>query len=321
MVRALIVGSGGQDGRILWDQLQEKGYVLLGLSRSETRTHGCEWNNFVDVRNAAQVSDAVARFQPDQIYYLAAHHHSSQDFRSRSDEVWQASWETHVAGFAHFLEAVRITGAPARIFYASSSRVFGVPSISPQNESTPISPSCIYGVTKAIGMTLARYFREKHGVQVSCGILYNHESPLRNHDFLSQKVVRTLLNIKQGKSSHLEVGDLEACVDWGFAPDFTRAMQLILAAPQADDFLIATGQTHSVREMIETAAACLGMEWKSIVRENPSLLQRPTLPLCGHATHLRTVTGWKPEVTFAGMVRILVEATEVDTNLHVAARA
>jgi GDPmannose 4,6-dehydratase len=307
-MRALIVGARGQDGRILSEQLAERGYEILGLSRTEATSLPGPTRPAVELRDESQVLRLVQEFRPDQIYFLAAHHHNSQDPASQHSANWNSSWEIHVEAFRNVLESVRVAGIPARIFYASSSRVFGNPTTSPQTEATPLQPTCVYGITKATGMMLARHFREAYGIWVSCGILYNHESPLRGAGFLSQKVVRGLAAIKRGSQTQLEIGNLEAPVDWGFAPDYTRAMRLILEAQEPDDFVVATGATHSVRELIEIVAGCLNIEWQKVVVENPSVLRRPALPLCGNASHLKSRTGWRPEQTFEGMIDLMVRA-------------
>jgi GDPmannose 4,6-dehydratase len=308
VVRSLIVGSGGQDGRILWEQLSERGDDLVGLTRSAVQRSGAPPLPAVDIAKPRDVRQLVEDVAPERIYFLAAHHHSSEDRSSQSGEIWNASWQTQVEAFRNFLEAIRITGLPVRIFYASSSRVFGAPDRTPQNEETPIKPNCIYGITKATGMMLARHYRETHGVWASCGILYNHESPLRGDQFLSQRVARGLVAVKEGRLSRLEIGNLEARVDWGGAPDSTRAMRLILEASEPGDFVVATGQTHSVREMIEIAAEALGLSWQDAVVVNPALLKRPPLPLCGDASRLRAATGWTPTQSFEGLVRLMVSA-------------
>jgi GDPmannose 4,6-dehydratase len=309
MSRAVIVGSGGQDGRLLWEQLRERQFSLVGLTRGDVRCHQSRWDaGPVDVLDAAAVRALVDAFQPDQVYYLAAHHHSSQDDRPSEAALWRASWQTHVTGFENFLAAVQQARAPARVFYASSSRIFGEATASPQNEATPFKPSCVYGATKAAAMMVASYYRRAHGVYVSSGILFNHESPLRGAQFVSQRVVDGLVALKLGRSQHLAIGDLDARVDWGYAPDYTRAMQLILAADAPEDFVVASGETHSIRELIALAAEVLGVEWEGRVIENKGILQRGSQELCGDAARLRTVTGWRPSVSFAAMIRILAEA-------------
>jgi GDPmannose 4,6-dehydratase len=307
-VRVLIVGAAGQDGRILWEQLQENGDDLIGMTRKEVQSLPDRSLPAVDLCSERAVRQLVESFAPERIYFLAACHHSSEDHASRNEEIWHASRRVHVEAFRIFLEAIRVTRLATRIFYASSSRVFGNPVSSPQTEETPIRPSCIYGITKAMGMMLARNYRETHDVWASSGILYNHESPLRGHEFLSQRVARGLVAVKEGRETKLEIGNLEARVDWGYAPDYTRAMRLILEAAAPGDFVVATGETHSVRDMIEVAADYLGTEWQRAVVENPALLQRPSLTLCGNASRLHATTGWTPTQTFKGLVRLMVKA-------------
>jgi GDPmannose 4,6-dehydratase len=222
--------------------------------------------------------------------------------------IWQASWAVHVQAFLNFLTAVRECHPAARIFYASSSRVFGQAAVSPQNENTPLRPACVYGVTKAMGMMLADYHRRNHGVFASCGILFNHESPLRGRDFVSRRVVEGLVAVRTGRMKTLQIGDLNARVDWGYAPDYTRAMQLILEADAPDDFVVASGKIHAVREMIEIAAEYLDLQWQGCVVENGQILQRNPQDLCGDASRLRRVTGWQPRTSFREMVQTMVKS-------------
>lgn len=307
MPRALIVGHSGQDGRILWDQLVARGFSLVGISRRQVRTHRAQWGASVDIGDREAVSRLVDGFRPEQIFFLAAHHHSSEQVRDDHIELWRNSWAVHVHAFSHFLESTVSCCPHARVFYASSSRVFGKVACSPQNESTPLRPACAYGVTKASAMLLADYFAREHGLHVSCGILYNHESPLRGAQFVSRRIVDGLLALKRGRAATLEVGTLDARVDWGYAPDYTCAMQLILDKADVGNFVIASGTTHSVREMITIAADYLGVEWQGRVVETAQLLRRDPQQLCGDASNLRKATGWTPSVNFPQLVRILVE--------------
>jgi len=310
--RAIIVGCGGQDGRILWDQLADRDFALVGIGRSSLRTCGTDWAYETRIDDMDGVRRLMGEFHPDQVYYLAAHHHSSQDKALQSSDVWQPSWQVHVQGFIHFLEAVKECCPATRIFYASSSRVFGIPVNSPQTEDTPLRPICVYGISKSTGMMVGDYYRQTHKLHVSSGILYNHESPLRGRQFISQHVAYGMARIKAGLSGKLEIGDLSARADWGYAPDYTRAMQSILGHDCSANFIIASGVSHSVRDIVETAAGLLDLDWKSAVIENPGILQRDPLPLCGDAARLRQATGWEPRTTFVEMVRILVEAAQAE---------
>lgn len=307
MPSALIVGHSGQDGSILWGQLVARNFSLIGISRRQVRTHCAQWNTAVDIGDIEAVRRLLEVFQPDQIYFLAAHHHSSEQDRDDYAELWRNSWSLHVQAFGHFLESTASYCPHARIFYASSSRVFGEVISSPQDERTPLRPVCAYGVTKASAMLLADYFVRVRGLHVSCGILYNHESPLRGAQFVSRRIVDGLLALKRGHISELEVGTLDARVDWGYAPDYTRAMQLILDKADARNFVVASGVTHSVREMIAVAADCLSVEWQGRVVETARLLRRDPQQLCGDASNLRKATGWAPSVNFTQLVGILVD--------------
>jgi GDPmannose 4,6-dehydratase len=311
--RALIVGHTGQDGRILWDQLLARGFAIVGISRRSVRSHELPWNETVDIANPMAVRRVVSEVRPDQIYYLAAHHHSSQQVPEGDTAIWAASLSVHTHGFLHFLEAIKTCHPAARIFYAASSRVFGDVAHSPQSENTPLSPTCVYGITKTLGMTLADYHRRNHSVFACCGILFNHESALRQREFVSQRIVHGLVDIAAGRITTLELGSLEARVDWGYAPDYTRAMQLILEADAPDDFVVASGETHSVGEMVEIAAQYLGVSWRGRVVENAKILRRNPQELRGDPSRLRRVTGWTARTSFHEMVEILARAAHDGT--------
>lgn len=310
MRRALIVGHTGQDGRILWDQLVRGGFSVVGISRSGANAHRATWDELVDISDLAAVMRLMAHYKPDRIFYLAAYHHSSQEDLGDDTDMWSRSLSVHVEAFRHFLHCASVICPRSRIFYASSSRVFGEADGSPQSENTPLRPECMYGITKATAMLLANYYRRVHGVYVSCGILYNHESPLRGEQFVSRRVIDGLVSIACGHSTFLEVGNLDARVDWGYAPDYTRAMQLILEADIPRDFVIASGRTHSVRELIGAAASYLGLSWEKYVFETSGILRRNSQQLCGDSSLLREVTGWTPSIDFNTMIKILVDASK-----------
>jgi GDPmannose 4,6-dehydratase len=308
MNRSLIIGHTGQDGRILFEQLSQRGCSVVGLGKSSVRHQiagGCREDERL---GGMSVKDIVNGFKPDRVYFLAAFHHSSQDIVVNSEEVSRGSWETHVHLFEEILETVSHFKSPPRIFYASSSRIFGDASESPQNESTRWAPKCIYGVTKAAGMLVASHYRDARSMHVSSGILFNHESPLRGAQFVTKRVIEGLVAIKKGRAASLEVGSLAARVDWGYAPDFTRAMQLMLERNSPSDRVVATGLVNSVGDLVKCAADCLGLDWREVVVERGHLLQRPSQDLCGDSSMFRSETGWYPSVTFCEMVRIMVKA-------------
>ena len=306
MPRALIVGHTGQDGQILWGQLADRGFSLAGISRTNVRSTLAGFGAMVDIANGAQVEKFLQSFAPDQIYFLAALHHSSEE-ENDPRNVWSASWSVHVDAFVNFLWASRGLPKPPRIFYASSSRIFGDAKGTPQNETTPLQPLCVYGATKTAAMTVADYFRRVHDVFVSCGILFNHESPLRGPQFVSQRIVDGLAAMKAGLAESLVLGSLDARVDWGYAPDYTVAMQRILDCDAPADFVIASGKTHTIREFVEVAAEILGVDIRGRIIESSNLLTRRSQDLCGDASKLRAATGWSPSCSFKQMVAILSE--------------
>lgn len=308
MSRTLIIGHAGQDGRILWDQLAARGDALIGIGRTDMRTSGAAWASKIDVMDAREMRALVEAFAPTQAYYLAAHHHSSQDAGIQATDIWDRSWAVHVHGFGHLLQAVASAAPECRTFYAASSRVFGRAEVSLVDETTPFRPDDSYGVTKAAGILLADYYRRVHGIFVSCGILFNHESPLRGPQFVTQRVVRGLVAVARGEATRLELGNLDARVDWGYAPDYTRAMQAMLEVSTPADFVVATGATHSVRDLVDVAATHLGIDASNVVVETGTLLKRGAQGLRGNAARLHAATGWVPSVDFRSMVRILIDA-------------
>jgi GDPmannose 4,6-dehydratase len=307
-MRALIVGHCGQDGSYLWEQLRAREAALVGLSRRRHDVVGTAVAVQDDWQSARALRALVQAFEPDHVYYLAACHHSAQQHSEDDAQLWERSFEVHVAQFQRLLDAVVATGLGTRIFYAASSRIFGSTATAPQNEDTPRRPECIYGLTKSMGMMLADFYRRTQGMAISCGILYNHESPRRGSAFVSQRIVEGLVAHKLDGAPALRLGSLSARVDWGYAPDYTLAMQRIVETAQAQDFIIASGATHAVGDWVRVAAEYLDLDWRRCVSEDQSLLRRPSQELCGDITRLRQATGWRSEVSFESMVRLMVDA-------------
>ena len=306
---AFIIGSEGQDGRLLAGLLERQGTGVVGIDQGLLRDGPGLGLAPVDIAEADTVARAVEKARPAEVYYLPAYHHSSQDLPAPDElKLMEKSFEVHVRGLVHFLEAIRRFSPQTRLFYAASSHVFGEPPSSPQDETTPISPVCIYGITKAAGLHCCRYYRASHRVFASVGILYNHESPLRAEKFVPQKIVRAAVRIHGGSRERLVLGDLAARVDWGYAPDTVDAMVRILRQDSADDFVVATGEAHTVEEFAQTAFSLLGLDWRQHVDVKPSILGKPRRNLVGDARKLRTRTGWRPSVSFAEMVHLLVQA-------------
>lgn len=308
MRRTIVVGSGGQDGRLLTAHLEREGSFVLGIERDAVRSTEPLELERVDILAPDQVRTAVEAVRPDEVYYLAAYHQSAEERPPSDLSVFEQSLAVNVQGLLGFLQALKDCAPSARLFYASSCHVFGPGSAAPLTEETPLAPDSPYAISKAAGMASCRCYRERHGLFASSGVMFNHESPLRGPRFLSQKIVRGALEIQAGLRSRLILGDLEARVDWGYAPDFVDAMVRMLRLEAPQDFVIATGELHSVSEFLAAAFGALGLEWRDHVQLDPSLVPRQGLPRWGDSTKLRAATGWAPSVTFEEMVRRLVEA-------------
>jgi GDPmannose 4,6-dehydratase len=251
----------------------------------------------------------MERLKPDECYYLAAFHHSSEDKELESNDslLFERSYAVHVQGLLHFLDAIAHVSPKTKLFYAASSHVFGVPATQPQTELTPLEPTGVYGITKTMGIHCCRYFRRERGVFAAVGILYNHESPRRATKFLSQKIVRGVLAFQKDHSKRVVLGDLAATVDWGYAPDYAEAMTRILAQPVSDEFIVATGQPHTVEDFLRAACESAGVNWRDCVETKPGLLTKKSVLLVGDSGKLQRATGWKPSVSFEQMIRLLME--------------
>jgi GDPmannose 4,6-dehydratase len=310
--RALITGIGGQDGSLLAAFLLDRGYEVHGIARRPAT----EYPDLDELRGRVAVVEAdlldggalrgaLEEARPDEIYNLAA-----PSFVPQSWERPVETAEFAAVGVTSLLEAVRAAAPAARVYQASSSEIFGAPPESPQTEKTPLAPVTPYGVAKAYGHLIARSYRLRYGLFVCSGILYNHESPRRPLTFLPRKVAHGAAAIALGLERELVLGDLEARRDWGYAGDSVRAMWLMLQQDEPADYVIATGHSHSVRELVTLAFEHVGLVWADHVRVDPSLLRgRAELhDLVGDPTRAREQLGWLPEVDFPQLVRLLVDA-------------
>jgi GDPmannose 4,6-dehydratase len=222
--------------------------------------------------------------------------------------LFTQSYAVNVVSLLNFLEAIRQYSPKTRLFYAASSHVFGRPETSPQDENTPINPLGIYAITKVSGLQLCRMYRTVYLVFASVGILYNHESPLRGEQFVSRKIVQGAIRCKKDPTHRLVLGDLAAEVDWGYAPDYVEAMYRIMNLKEADDFIIATGEKHTVEDFVRIAFDTLGLDWREFVMERKKIITRPAVTFMGNPAKLVRKTGWKRSVTFSNMVKLLVES-------------
>lgn len=306
--RAIVVGSDGQDGRLLFDALRREGWSVLGLEPRGVKTHrAAALGGPVNLGDRRAIERLVARFKPDEIYYLAAYNQPAEVRLPDPVEQFERSLPVHVLGPLHFLEAIRTRSPRTRFFYASSCRVFGHPRRR-QDESTPIDPDDVYGITKAGGLFVCRMYRRRWNVFATAGILYNHESPLRAPRYVSRRIVSGLLDVKRGRSRRLVLGDLKARCDWGYAPEFVDAMRRLLAHDRPGDFVIATGRSRTVLDFAKAAARELGLDWRRCVAEDRSLLPEPSSAWAGNPAKLQHATGWRPRTGLREMIRILIGA-------------
>ena len=305
MSKTIIFGSNGQDGRCLSELLLARGDEVIGISRASG----------IDLLNQESVANLIKATKPDEIYYLAAFHHSSEQKTESEVSLWNQSIQTHLTAPSILLECVRLHSPQTRIFYASSSLVFGVGN-GVLAESSPFSPDSPYAITKAAGMAMCQYYREKHQVFVSVGILFNHESEFRATKFLSKKIASTIAAIQKGTATRLELGNLSAQVDWGYARDYVEAMTRILKLPTPENFVISSGKLHSVKQFVEIAFKMAGMESQQYVVENASLLHRNIPPRFGDYSKLHTMTGWTPTTSFDKLIQILLKSEGVNLASH-----
>jgi GDPmannose 4,6-dehydratase len=313
MRRALITGAAGQDGSLLTELLLERGYEVYGVVRRATSER---YENLDAVRERIELIQAdlldelslvraLETARPDEVYNLAA-----PSFVPMSWEQPVLTAEFAAVGATALLEAVRRAAPDARVYQAASSEIFGDPLTSPQTEETPIMPVTPYGAAKAYSFFIVRSYRRRYGLHASSGILFNHESPRRPLDFLPRKVANGAARISLGLDTKLRLGDLDARRDWGYAGDYVRAMSLILEQEEPDDYVIASGVTHSVRDLVECAFEHLGLDWREHVEVDESLRRGKAElhNLVGDASKARERLGWEPSVGFRDLVAMLVDA-------------
>jgi GDPmannose 4,6-dehydratase len=292
--RAIVTGATGQDGSYLTELLSGRGYDVQGIGRGD-----------VDLLDRDALVGLLRDAGPVEVYNLA------------SPSFVPASWEEPVevarlaaVGLTALLEAIREVDPAIRLFQASSAEVYGVPAETPQTEATPIRAISPYGAAKAYGNFIVAAYRRRHGLHASCGILYNHESPRRSTEFLPSKVAHGVAAIAAGRQTELVLGDLDAQRDWGYAPDYVEAMRLMLQQHVPDDYVVATGELHTVQELVELAFAHAGLDWRAHVRIDESLKRGQDYQLVGDASKARRRLGWKPSVTFEQLVALLVDAAQ-----------
>lgn len=319
MKKALITGITGQDGSYLAELLIEKGYTVHGIIRrsSSFNTKRIDhlysdphdpatqlFLHYGDLSDSSNLNRLLEKIGPDEIYHLGAQSHVRVSF-----DTPEYTGDVTGLGTLRLLDAIRETGVPAKFYQASSSEMYGLVQHVPQSEQTPFYPRSPYACAKVYAYWIAVNYREAYNIFACNGILFNHESPRRGETFVTRKITRAVARIKAGLQSELYMGNLDAKRDWGYAKEYVEAMWLMLQQDTPDDFVIATGETHSVREFLEEAFSCVGLNWEDYVKIDPRYFRPAEVDLLiGDATKAKQKLGWEPKVHFHDLVHIMVQA-------------
>jgi GDPmannose 4,6-dehydratase len=317
MRKALITGITGQDGSYLAELLLKKGYEVHGI----VRRIGAENNearmsriisilhkitiHHGDVTDYPTVWKLINAIKPDEVYHLAA---QSQVGISFEDEF--GTLKTNIDGTHYLLSAIKELAPQCKFYFAATSEMFGRVLATPQNEQTPFNPVSPYGISKVTGFYLTKMYRNAYGIFACSGILFNHESPRRGYEFVTRKITLAVARIKCGQQKELKLGNIDAVRDWGFAPDYVDVMWRMLQQPKADDYVIGTGESHTIKELLEIAFGCVSLDWKEFVKFDDAALLRPTdvATLLADSKKAREVLQWSPSISFKEMVEAMVKA-------------
>jgi len=319
MPKALITGITGQDGSYLAEFLLSKGYDVFGLIRRASTFNTARIDHlyldphesgvrlrlvYGDLGDSSSLNQVMKTIKPDEVYNLGAQSHVRTSF-----DIPEYTADITGVGAVRLLEAIREAGVTTKFYQASSSELFGKVRETPQRETTPFYPRSPYASAKALAFYTTLNYREAYGIFACNGILFNHESPRRGETFVTRKITRAVARILAGQQKKLYLGNLDAKRDWGYAGDYVEGMWLMLQHSEPDDYVLATGETHSVREFLEEAFSHVGLDWTEFVEIDPRYL-RPTEvdELIGDASKARRVLGWTPQVTFKSLVRMMVDA-------------
>jgi len=309
---ALITGVTGQDGSYLSELLLDKGYEVHGLIRRSSSLNTGRIDHifdqlhlhFSDLTDASSLNRLLHDIKPEEIYNLGAQSHVRVSF-----DVPEYTADVDAVGTLKLLEAVRTNCPNSRVYQASSSELFGKVLEIPQKETTPFYPRSPYGCAKAFSFYLCRNYRESYGMHISNGILFNHESPRRGETFVTHKVTRAAVKILRGEQENLLLGNLDAKRDWGYAKDYVEAMWLMLQQPTPDDYVIATGETHTIRDLLDVAFGHLGLDWHQYVGIDPKYYRPAEVDILqGDASKAKSILGWEPKTSFKELVEMMVDS-------------
>jgi GDPmannose 4,6-dehydratase len=330
--KALISGITGQDGSYLAELLLAKGYEVHGIIRrsssfnteridhlyKDPHVSGVKlFLHYGDLSDSASLTRLLHDLQPDEVYHLGAQSHVRVSF-----DVPEYTGDVTGLGTTRLLEAIRETAPKARFYQASSSEMYGLVQAVPQREDTPFYPRSPYGAAKVYGYWMTVNYRESYNLHASNGILFNHESPRRGETFVTRKITRALARIKAGLQKELYLGNLDSKRDWGYAPEYVEAQWLILQQDKGDDFVIATGETHSIREFLDAAFGYANLDWNDYVKIDPRYYRPAEVDLLiGDASKAKKILGWQPKTTFTELVKIMVKADDELLKLQLSGKA
>lgn len=317
-MHALITGITGQDGSYLTELLLEKGYEVHGIVRRSSTLERSRLNRFygddsvyekklflhyADLSDTTTIRRIINKVQPTEFYHLAGQSHVGLSF-----DIPESTCDLTAMGSLRIMEILRDLQNPPRFLHASSREIFGTPAVSPQDENTPINPNSPYGCAKAFATQMTRVYREAHGLFFCNAICYNHESPRRGENFVTRKVTLAAARIKAGLQNSVRLGDLDSARDWGFAKDFVHAMWLMLQQDRADDYVLATGKSHTIRDLLDVAFRRVSLNWAEHVKIDERF-HRPAdaHALLGNATKARRELRWQPSVEFEQLIQLMVD--------------
>ncbi|RLT22618.1 MAG: GDP-mannose 4,6-dehydratase [Planctomycetota bacterium] len=315
---ALITGITGQDGSLLTELLLEKGYEVHGIVRRSSTLERSRLSQFygdasthekrlflhyADLSDTTTIRRIISKVQPAEFYHLAGQSHVGLSF-----EIPESTCDLTAMGSLRIMEILRDLPHPPRFLHASSREIFGTPTFSPQDESTPVNPNSPYGCAKAFATQMTRIYREAHGLFFCNAICYNHESPRRGENFVTRKVTLAAARIKMGLQKSVSLGDLDSARDWGYAKDYVQAMWLMLQQESPDDYVIATGESRTIRDLLETAFRHVGLNWQDHVKID-NRFKRPAdaHELLGNPEKAVKQLGWKPSITFEQLIHLMVD--------------